>query len=111
MKEFVLASRTTRFCLMKSWNYVDNNGRSVDFPIFITWFNAAREIKYLWSGAPDPATACFLLFKAGNKKLEDEPRSGRPTAISFDEQKNLAEQHPYESVRYFLPVLAVRCPP
>ncbi|KAK6757894.1 hypothetical protein RB195_015613 [Necator americanus] len=40
-------------------------------------------------------------FKAGNKKLEDEPRSGRPTAISFDELKNLAEQHPYEGVRYF----------
>ncbi|KAK6765204.1 hypothetical protein RB195_025230 [Necator americanus] len=36
-----------------------------------------------------------------NKKLEDEPRSGRPTAISVDELKNLAEQHPYEGVRYF----------
>ncbi|KAK6762446.1 hypothetical protein RB195_023242 [Necator americanus] len=46
--------------------------------------------------------ACFQRFKAGNKKLEDEPRSGRPTAISFDELKNLAEQeHPYEGVRYF----------
>ncbi|KAK6761974.1 hypothetical protein RB195_022905 [Necator americanus] len=43
----------------------------------------------------------FQLFKAGNKKLEDEPRSGRPTAISFDELKNLAQQHPYEGVRYF----------
>ncbi|KAK6733091.1 hypothetical protein RB195_017075 [Necator americanus] len=40
--------------------------------------------------------------QAGNKKLEDEIRSGRPTAISFDELKNLAEQHPYESVRYFV---------
>ncbi|KAK6755715.1 hypothetical protein RB195_014231 [Necator americanus] len=40
-------------------------------------------------------------FKAENKKLEDEPRSGRPTAISFDELKNLAEQHPCEGVRYF----------
>ncbi|KAK6737031.1 hypothetical protein RB195_019618 [Necator americanus] len=47
-------------------------------------------------------------FKAGNKKLEDEPRSGRPTAMSFDELENLAEQHPYESVRYLLSVLAVR---
>ncbi|KAK6735330.1 hypothetical protein RB195_018496 [Necator americanus] len=35
------------------------------------------------------------------KKLGDELRSGRPTAISFDELKNLAEQHPYEGVRYF----------
>ncbi|ETN86203.1 hypothetical protein NECAME_01331 [Necator americanus] len=40
-------------------------------------------------------------FKARNKKLEDEPRSGQPTAISFNELKNLAEQHPYEGVRYF----------
>ncbi|KAK6734960.1 hypothetical protein RB195_018265 [Necator americanus] len=45
--------------------------------------------------------ACFQHFKAGNKKLEDEPRSGRPTAISFVELKNLAEQHPYEDVQYF----------
>ncbi|ETN77849.1 hypothetical protein NECAME_10749 [Necator americanus] len=45
--------------------------------------------------------ALFQCFKAGNKKVEDEPRSGRPTAISFDELKNLAEQHPYEGVRYF----------
>ncbi|ETN84624.1 SURF1 family protein, partial [Necator americanus] len=37
-------------------------------------------------------------FKAGNKKLEDEPRSGRPTAISFDELKNQAEQHSHEEV-------------
>ncbi|ETN77895.1 hypothetical protein NECAME_10727 [Necator americanus] len=36
----------------------------------------------------------FQRFKPGNKKLEDEPRSA--TAISFDELKNLAEQHPYE---------------
>ncbi|KAK6761394.1 hypothetical protein RB195_022452 [Necator americanus] len=41
----------------------------------------------------------FQRFKPGNKKLEDEPRSA--TAISFDELKNLAEQHPYEGVRYF----------
>ncbi|ETN75427.1 hypothetical protein NECAME_12413 [Necator americanus] len=41
--------------------------------------------------------ACFQHFKAGNKKLEDEPRYGRPTAISFDELKNLGEQHPYEA--------------
>ncbi|KAK6729010.1 hypothetical protein RB195_006206 [Necator americanus] len=40
-------------------------------------------------------------FKAGNKKLEDEPRSGRPTAISSDELKKLAEPHPFEGVRYF----------
>ncbi|ETN79685.1 hypothetical protein NECAME_09669 [Necator americanus] len=43
--------------------------------------------------------AWFQRFKAGNKKLEDEPRSGRPTAVSFDELKDLSEQHPYESVR------------
>ncbi|KAK6763890.1 hypothetical protein RB195_024285 [Necator americanus] len=43
----------------------------------------------------------FQRFKNGNRKLEDEFRSGRPTAISFDELKNLAEQHPYEVVRYF----------
>ncbi|KAK6731968.1 hypothetical protein RB195_008050 [Necator americanus] len=36
-----------------------------------------------------------------SQKLEDEPRSDRPTAISFDELKNLTEQHPYEGVRYF----------
>ncbi|KAK6751600.1 hypothetical protein RB195_003174 [Necator americanus] len=36
-------------------------------------------------------------LKAGNKKLEDEPCSGRATA----KLKNLAEQHPYEGVRYF----------
>ncbi|KAK6738341.1 hypothetical protein RB195_020448 [Necator americanus] len=40
-------------------------------------------------------------FEAGNKKLEDEPHSGRPTAISFDEPKNLEEQHLCEGVRYF----------
>ncbi|KAK6748367.1 hypothetical protein RB195_001159 [Necator americanus] len=45
--------------------------------------------------------AWFQRFKAGNKKLENEPRPGRPTAITFDELKNLAEQHPYEGVRYF----------
>ncbi|ETN86467.1 hypothetical protein NECAME_05959 [Necator americanus] len=45
--------------------------------------------------------ACFQRCKAGNKKLEDEPRSGRPTAILFYELKNLVEQHPYEGVRYF----------
>ncbi|ETN69366.1 hypothetical protein NECAME_15350 [Necator americanus] len=39
--------------------------------------------------------AWFQRFKAGNKKVENEPCSGRPTAISFDELKNLAEQHPY----------------
>ncbi|KAK6736549.1 hypothetical protein RB195_019312 [Necator americanus] len=43
----------------------------------------------------------YKRFKAGNKILEDEPRSGRPTAVSFDKLKNLAEQHPYEGVRYF----------
>ncbi|KAK6735685.1 hypothetical protein RB195_018737 [Necator americanus] len=45
--------------------------------------------------------AWFQRFKAGNKRLEDDPRSGRPTAKSFDELKNLVEQHPYEGVRYF----------
>ncbi|ETN78018.1 hypothetical protein NECAME_02977 [Necator americanus] len=40
-------------------------------------------------------------FKAGNKKLEEELRSGRKTAVSFDELKNLAEQHLYGGVRYF----------
>ncbi|KAK6764780.1 hypothetical protein RB195_024922 [Necator americanus] len=47
----------------------------------------------------------FQCFKAGNKKLEDEPRSGRPTTISFDELKHLEKQHPYESVRYFAATL------
>ncbi|ETN82632.1 hypothetical protein NECAME_01917 [Necator americanus] len=47
------------------------------------------------------ARKTILRFKAGNKKFEDEPRSGRLTAISFDELKNLAEQHPYEGVQYF----------
>ncbi|KAK6757236.1 hypothetical protein RB195_015207 [Necator americanus] len=63
--------------------------------------------------APFERSVCawFQRFKAGNKKLDDEPRSGRPTAISFDELKNLAEQHPYEAVRYLLQVLAVRCLP
>ncbi|ETN84673.1 hypothetical protein NECAME_06772 [Necator americanus] len=28
--------------------------------------------------------AWFQRFKAGNKKLKDEPRSGRPTAISYE---------------------------
>ncbi|KAK6749653.1 hypothetical protein RB195_001953 [Necator americanus] len=45
--------------------------------------------------------ALFQRFRAGNKKVEDENRSGRPTAISFGELKNLAEQHPYEDVQYF----------
>ncbi|KAK6735697.1 hypothetical protein RB195_018745 [Necator americanus] len=45
--------------------------------------------------------AWFQRFKAGNKRLEDELRSGRPTAKSFDELKNLVEQHPYEGMRYF----------
>ncbi|KAK6737045.1 hypothetical protein RB195_019627 [Necator americanus] len=51
--------------------------------------------------------AWFQRFKAGNKKLEDEPRSGRPTAMSFDELKNLAEQHPNEGMRY--PAASIRC--
>ncbi|KAK6748143.1 hypothetical protein RB195_001019 [Necator americanus] len=38
-------------------------------------------------------SACFQRFKAGNKKLQDEPRSGRTTAISFDEPRNLAERY------------------
>ncbi|ETN78131.1 hypothetical protein NECAME_10554 [Necator americanus] len=46
-------------------------------------------------------SAWFQRFKAGNKKVKDEPRSYRPTAISFNELKNLAEHHPYEGVRYF----------
>ncbi|KAK6741375.1 hypothetical protein RB195_009306 [Necator americanus] len=50
------------------------------------------------SGHP-AAEAYRNRFKAGNKKLEDEPCTGRPTAIPFDELKNLAEQHPYEDVR------------
>ncbi|ETN70944.1 hypothetical protein NECAME_14448 [Necator americanus] len=43
--------------------------------------------------APSERTArvWFQRLKAGNKKLEDEPRSSRPTAVSFDELKNLAE--------------------
>ncbi|KAK6736411.1 hypothetical protein RB195_019223 [Necator americanus] len=45
--------------------------------------------------------ACFQRFKAGIKKFEDEPRSGRPTAIPFDELKNLTGQHSYEGVWYF----------
>ncbi|KAK6760894.1 hypothetical protein RB195_022094 [Necator americanus] len=45
--------------------------------------------------------AWFQRFKAENKNFEDEPRSGRPTTISFDELRNLAEQHPYEGARYF----------
>ncbi|KAK6763697.1 hypothetical protein RB195_024138 [Necator americanus] len=45
--------------------------------------------------------AWFQRFKAGRKKIGDEPRYGRPTATSFDELKNLAEQHPYELVRHF----------
>ncbi|ETN75321.1 hypothetical protein NECAME_12474 [Necator americanus] len=49
-------------------------------------------------------------FKAGNEKLEGEPRSGRPTAISLDELKNLAEQHPYEGVRYFAASLGCSLP-
>ncbi|KAK6756973.1 hypothetical protein RB195_015041 [Necator americanus] len=56
-------------------------------------------------GTKDPpersVRAWFPCFKAGNKNLEDEPRSGRPTEISFDELNNLAERHPYEGVRYF----------
>ncbi|KAK6764655.1 hypothetical protein RB195_024832 [Necator americanus] len=39
--------------------------------------------------APSERSVCawFQRFKAGNKKLEDVTRSGRPTAISFDELK------------------------
>ncbi|KAK6727085.1 hypothetical protein RB195_005032 [Necator americanus] len=40
-------------------------------------------------------------MNSGKKKLEVESRFIRPTAISFDELKNLAEQHPYASARYF----------
>ncbi|KAK6733362.1 hypothetical protein RB195_017231 [Necator americanus] len=62
-------------------------------------------------GTEAPSERCvrawFQRFKVGNNKLEDEPRSGRPTAISFDELKNLAEQHPYEGVRYF--ASSLRC--
>ncbi|ETN81983.1 hypothetical protein NECAME_17816, partial [Necator americanus] len=54
--------------------------------------------------APSERSVCawFQRFRAGNKKLEKyEPRSARPTAISSDELKNLAEQHLYEGVRHF----------
>ncbi|ETN75328.1 hypothetical protein NECAME_12467 [Necator americanus] len=53
--------------------------------------------------------AWFQRFKAGRKKIGDGPRYGRPTATSFDELKNLAEQHPYELVRYF--AASLRCLP
>ncbi|VDO92645.1 unnamed protein product [Heligmosomoides polygyrus] len=43
----------------------------------------------------------FERFRSGNRSLEDEPRSGRPTTIPLDELRKLAEQHPYEGVRYF----------
>ncbi|ETN83841.1 hypothetical protein NECAME_17322 [Necator americanus] len=48
--------------------------------------------------APSERSVCawFQRFRAGNRKLEYEPRSARPTAISPDELKNLAEQHPCE---------------
>ncbi|KAK6748142.1 hypothetical protein RB195_001019 [Necator americanus] len=43
---------------------------------------------------PSPSTdGGYCRFKAGNKKLQDEPRSGRTTAISFDEPRNLAERY------------------
>ncbi|KAK6754924.1 hypothetical protein RB195_013727 [Necator americanus] len=45
--------------------------------------------------------AWFQRFKAENEKLEDKPRFGGPTAISFDELKNLALQHPYKGMQYF----------
>ncbi|VDO61470.1 unnamed protein product [Heligmosomoides polygyrus] len=47
----------------------------------------------------------FERFRNGNRRLEDEPRSRRPTTISLDELRKLAEQHPYEGVRYFAAAL------
>ncbi|KAK6762843.1 hypothetical protein RB195_023519 [Necator americanus] len=46
-----------------------------------------------------------MVPKLQSRKLEDGPRSDRPTAIWFDELKNL---HPYEGVRYFAASLG--CP-
>ncbi|KAK6738249.1 hypothetical protein RB195_020389 [Necator americanus] len=65
--------------------------------------NLCQVFATIGTGTPSERSvrAWFQRFKAGNKKLEDEPCSGRPTAISYDELKNLAEQHPYEGVRYF----------
>ncbi|KAK6762698.1 hypothetical protein RB195_023420 [Necator americanus] len=50
--------------------------------------------------------ACFQSFKTGDKKFEDEPRSGRPTAISLTN----CSIH-MKVCDNLLPVLAVRCPP
>ncbi|ETN75494.1 hypothetical protein NECAME_12342 [Necator americanus] len=48
-----------------------------------------------------PVRAWFQRFKTGNKKLEDESRSGRPTATSLDELKNIAEQHPHKGSKFW----------
>ncbi|VDP00105.1 unnamed protein product [Heligmosomoides polygyrus] len=47
----------------------------------------------------------FERLRRGNGSLEDVPRSGRPTTMSLDELRKLAEQHPYEGVRYFAAAL------
>ncbi|VDP07267.1 unnamed protein product [Heligmosomoides polygyrus] len=47
----------------------------------------------------------FERFRGGNRSLEDEPRSGRPTTISLGELRKLAEKHTYEGVRYFAAAL------
>ncbi|ETN69216.1 hypothetical protein NECAME_05321 [Necator americanus] len=60
-----------------------------------------RNLSQVFSTETPSVRAWFQRFKAGSKKLEDEPCFGRTTAISSDELKNLAEQLPYEGVRYF----------
>uniref|UniRef100_A0A183GJ33 Mariner Mos1 transposase n=1 Tax=Heligmosomoides polygyrus TaxID=6339 RepID=A0A183GJ33_HELPZ len=47
----------------------------------------------------------FERFRSGNGSLEDQLRSSRPTTISLDELRKMAEQHPCEGVRYFAAAL------
>ncbi|KAK6758312.1 hypothetical protein RB195_015868 [Necator americanus] len=67
----------------------------------LLWYAIGQMEELLASARPVLRSTGVKPFKCGNKRLEDEPRPGRPTAISFDELKNLAEQHLYEGVRYF----------
>lgn len=52
--------------------------------------------------------AWFERIKTDNEQLEDEARSRRHTAISLDELKKVAYQHPNEGMRNF--VLIPSCP-
>ncbi|VDO80292.1 unnamed protein product [Heligmosomoides polygyrus] len=55
-------------------------------------------------GSETPSVLSVYSWFEGFRSGTEEPRSGRPTTISLDELKKLAEQQPCEGVRWLLAV-------